>query len=72
LFAKGRVSMSKAVEDKLFQAIQAWIVPRVHKFSLADIQMITSALECYTSGGAGDWSPAGSVTCIDTPVGVGY
>ncbi len=71
LFGQKKVTVDKMVEDKLFQAIQAWIVPRVNKFTLDEIGLLANALESYTSGFAiEDVASVESDACIDTPVGL--
>ena len=71
LFGKRKLKMDKMVEDKLFQAIQAWIVPRVDKFGIKEISAIASALETYTGNFDSDTgSTVESLASIDTPVGL--
>jgi hypothetical protein len=71
LFGRKKLKIDKIDEDKLFQAIQAWIVPRVNKFGLADIGAIATALEGYTGNFQSEpGSAVESLASIDTPVGL--
>jgi len=51
--------LESAVNDKLFQGIQSWLVPRIGKLNLSEIMEVTSAIEMFGMNGSAS-------TCADT------